>query len=54
MPTSSMKSRSMEKERGWWSADLKGEMEKLEVEGSFSVNEGGPLVSSDGAYERRT
>ena len=42
---------------------MEGEMEKLEVEGSFSVTEGGttgsqkegggPLVCSDGAYRRR-
>ena len=26
------------KERDWWSADLEGEMEKLEVEGSFFLS----------------
>ena len=31
------------KERDRWSADLEGEMEKLEVEGSFSVAEGGSM-----------
>ena len=31
----------MVKERDWWSADVEGEMEKLEAEGSFSVAEGG-------------
>ena len=40
MSTFSRKSRSMEKERDWWSADLEDEMEKLEVEGTFSVAEG--------------
>ena len=30
----------MVKERDWWSADLEGEMQKLEVEESFSVAEG--------------
>ena len=58
MSTSSRKSPSMGKERDWWSADLEGEMEELEVEGSFSVAEGGsmdperkggPLVNSEGA-----
>ena len=33
----------MGKERDWWSADLEGEMEKLEVEGSFSVTVGGSV-----------
>ena len=32
-----------EKEREWWSIDLEGEMEKLEVEGSFSEAEGGSM-----------
>ena len=32
---SSRKSDSLKKERDWWSADLEGEMEMLEVEGSF-------------------
>ena len=27
----------MERERGWWSADVEGGMEKLAVEGGFSV-----------------
>ena len=27
----------------WWSADLEGDMEKLEVEGSFSVTAGGSM-----------
>ena len=31
------------KERDWWSADLEGEMEKLEVEGGFSGTEGGSV-----------
>ena len=61
MSTSSRKSPSMVKERYWWSADLEGQMEKLEAEGSFSVAESGsmdperngPLVSSDGALKRR-
>ena len=30
--------------KDWWSADLEGEMEKLEVEGSCSVAERGPMV----------
>ena len=33
----------MGKERDWWSVDLEGEMEELEVEGSFSVAEGGSI-----------
>ena len=41
MSTPSRKSPSMVKDRDWWSADLEGEVEKLEVEGSFSVTEGG-------------
>ena len=32
MSTSSRKFPSMKKERDWWSADLEGEMEKLEVD----------------------
>ena len=32
-----------EKERDWWSIDLQGEMEKLEVVRSFSVAEGGSM-----------
>ena len=35
-------SRAREKGRDW-SADLEGEMEKLEVEGGFSAAEGGPM-----------
>ena len=31
------------KERDWWSADLEGEIEKLAVEGSFSVTTGGSM-----------
>ena len=31
------------KERGWWSTDLEGEMEKLEVMGPWSGTEGGPV-----------
>ena len=31
------------KERDWWSADLEGEVEKLEVEGVFSGTEGGSV-----------
>ena len=31
------------KERDWWSADLEGGMEKLEVEGGFSGTEGGSM-----------
>ena len=34
------KSSSIGKERDWWSADLEGEMENLEVEGSCSLAEG--------------
>ena len=41
LSTSSRKSPSVGKERDWWSAGVEGEMEKLEVEGSFSVAEGG-------------
>ena len=29
------------KQRDWWSVDLEGEMEKLEVEGLLSATEGG-------------
>ena len=43
MSTSSRKSPSVEKERDGWSTDLESEMEKLEVEGSFSVAEGGSM-----------
>ena len=42
-PRLSRKSPSMEKERDWWSAGLEGEMQKLEVEGSLSVAESGPM-----------
>ena len=42
---SSRTSLSVVNERDWWSADLEGEMEKLEVEGSFSVAEGGSMHS---------
>ena len=53
-----------EKERGWWSIDLEGEMEKLEVigPGPWSGTEGGsvdpqredgPLVSSDKELQER-
>ena len=31
------------KERGWWSIDLEGEMEKLEVIGPWSGTEGGSV-----------
>ena len=31
------------KERGWWSIDLEGEMEKLEVISPWSGTEGGSL-----------
>ena len=41
MSTSSRKSPSMVKDRDRWSADFLGEMEKLEVDESFSVTEGG-------------
>ena len=46
------------KERDWWSADLEGEMEKLEVDGGFSATTGGSvdparLVSSDKDHKRR-
>ena len=41
MSTPSRKSPSMVKDRDWWSADLEGEVEKLEVEESFSVTEDG-------------
>ena len=33
----------MGKERDWWSADLDGEMEKLEIEGTFPFTEGGSM-----------
>ena len=33
----------MGKERDWWSADVEGEMEKLVVDGSFSVTNGGSM-----------
>ena len=32
-----------EKERDWWSIDLEGEMEKLEVMGPWSGTEGGSV-----------
>ena len=44
------------KERDWWSIDLEGEMEKLEVTGPWSGTEGGsldPQVSSDRSCKRR-
>ena len=50
--TSSRKSLSMEKERDWWSADLEDEMQKLEVEGSFSDAEGDPLDPERKADQR--
>ena len=37
----------MERERGWWSADLEGGMEKLAVEGGLSVAASGSK-NSDG------
>ena len=37
------------KDKDWWSVDLEGEMEKVEVEGSFSVAKGGSM-----APERKT
>ena len=43
MSMSSRKSSSMGKKRDCWSADVEGEMEKLEVEGSFSAAEGGSM-----------
>ena len=49
MSTSSRKSPSMWKERDCWSAELEGEMEKLDP----WIPKGGPLVSSNGAYKRR-
>ena len=47
------------KDRDWWSIDLEGEMEKLEVEGHVqdrrrirgSQRAGGPLASSDNDYK---
>ena len=41
MSSPSWRSSSLRKERDWWSADLEGEMEK--VEGSFSVTAGGSM-----------
>ena len=41
MSTVSGRSLSLGKERDWWRADLEDEMENLEVEGCFSVTEGG-------------
>ena len=50
------------KERDWWSIDLEGEIEKLEVIGLLSRTEGrsvdpkrenGPLVSSDKDNKKR-
>ena len=32
------------KERGWWSSDPEGEMEKLEVIGPWSETEGAPWI----------
>ena len=43
MSTPSRKYPSMVNDRDWWSADLEGEVEKLEVEGSFSVTEDGSM-----------
>ena len=43
MSTSSRKSPSMRKERDWWSVDLEGGMEKLEVVGHLSRTEGGSV-----------
>ena len=40
---SSRKSPFLVKEEDWWSADMEGEEEKLEVEGSFYVTEGGSM-----------
>ena len=50
MSTSSRKSPSMVKDRDWWSADFLGEVEKLEVEGSFSL----PKADSRTPKGRRT
>ena len=50
------------KERDWWSVDLEGEIEKLEVVGHLTRTEGGSvdpkgkmghLVNSDKNYKRR-
>ena len=43
MSESSWTSLVKEKERGWWSVDLEGEMEKLEVIGGLSGTEGGSV-----------
>ena len=41
MSGSSWTALAKEKERGWWSIDLEGDMEKLEVVGPWSGTEGG-------------
>ena len=43
MSESSWTAEAKEKERDWWSADLVGELEKLEVEGGFPGTEGGSV-----------
>ena len=41
--TPSRRSPALGKERDWWNADLKDEMEKLAVEGTFSVAASGSM-----------
>ena len=59
MSPSSWASLAKWKERDWWSVDLEGEMEKLDVEGGFSRAEGGSVdlkgkqVCSDKSCKRR-
>ena len=43
MSASSWASPAVWKKRDWWSADLEGQMEKLEVEGGSSTTEGGSM-----------
>ena len=45
MSASSRHPPSIKLERDWWSADLEGEMEKLEVDGSFPWLKADPWIS---------
>ena len=54
LSTSSRRSPSQEKERDWWSADLEGEMEMLELEGRFTVTAGGSVHPEGKADHRST
>ena len=52
MSGSSWTALAKEKERDWWSIDLEGEMEKLEVVGLLSRTEGG--CGSEGKVGHRS